>query len=173
MAPCTLEKADANPTLSFGLPQTCKNMAQCSNWVHCHQRHHGQPPLAYSPQTQTLCGRIPTGWRWLRHPSHVITAWRVFSFAAGEKCLLWLLIKTCEATWVSSNFFFQLFKNLVTMLSSLFELWVWSISPYPWWQFSIWAVTASYQPPNWNSISHMVKVFPNGLHRIMLNKKTQ
>lgn len=104
MAPCSLEKADANPILSFGLPQTCKNMAQCSNWVHCHQRHHGQPPLASSPQT--LCGRIPTGWRWLRHPSHVITAWRVFSFAAGEKCLLWLLIKTCEATWVSSNFFF-------------------------------------------------------------------
>lgn len=87
----------------FWTPSNMLNMTQCSNWVHWHQRHHGQPRLAYN--AQKLCGRIPTGWRRLRHPSHVITAWRVFSFAAGEKCLLWLLIKTCETTWVPGNFF--------------------------------------------------------------------
>ena len=40
--------------------------------------------------------------------------------------------------------FFQLFKKLVTMLSSLFQLWVWSISPYLWWQVYNCAVTYSY-----------------------------
>lgn len=104
MAPCTLENADMNPTLSFGLPSST-NMTQCSNWVHRHQQHRGQPLLARSPQT--LHGRIPPGWRSLRHSPHVITEWRGFSFTAGEKCLLWLLIKTCEATWVQSNFFFN------------------------------------------------------------------
>lgn len=47
-----------------------------------------------------LNGRIPVGSLGLRHSPHVITMWKGFSFTAGEKSLLWLLIKTCETTWV-------------------------------------------------------------------------
>jgi hypothetical protein len=128
-------------------PSNTLNMTPCSNWVHRHQQHHGQPPLACSPQK--LRGRILLGWRSLRHSPCVITKWRGFSFTAGEKCLLWLLIKTCEAAWVQSNFF-QLFRKLVAMLSSLFELWVWSISLSLWWQLYIRPVTYSYKPRNWD-----------------------
>lgn len=46
-----------------------------------------------------LNGRIPAGGQRLRNPPHVITMLKGFSFTAAEKCLLWLLIKTCETTW--------------------------------------------------------------------------
>lgn len=146
MAPCTRENADMNPTLSFGLPSST-NMTQCSNWVHRHQQHHGQPLLARSPQT--LHGRIPPGWWSLRHCPCVITEWRGFSFTASEKCLLWLLIKTCEATWVQSNFFSTLQETGGNAKFTVRALGV-KYSPYPWWQLYIRSVTYSYKPHNWD-----------------------
>lgn len=136
-APGTLGNADMNPTLSFGLKHVkYDTMFRLS-------------PLPSVTPWETSCGLQPAEAPCMNSRRMMETEALFLCCYSMERFLIYCwwkvsIVPSNKNLWShmgAKSFFFQLLKKLVTKISSLFELWVWSISSYPCRQVSIWAVT--------------------------------